>query len=105
MTTLGGDLIKEARRRGALTQAELAARAGTTQSGIARWESGRTAVSIDDVKRLIGLCGFDLETAIVPMDSGDHAQAARLAHLTGEERLKRHARVAQQLGELRRRGA
>lgn len=101
MSGYGGDLIREARRRAGLTQAELAARAGTSQPGIARWESGRTAVSLDDVLRVVGLCGFDLELSLVPRDESDIAQAARLASLSGQERMDRRARLAQQFSQLR----
>lgn len=101
MSSYGGDLIREARRRAALTQRELAERAGTVQPVVARWESGRTAVSFDDVRRLTRLCGFDLEVMLVPADHSDRAQAERLADLTGQARLDRHARVARQMAELR----
>lgn len=104
MTSYGGDFIREARRRAGLTQAELGSRAGTTQSAIARWESGRTAVSLDDVRRLVRLCGFDLELMLVPRDDSDMAQAARLAVLGGQERMDRHARVTRQLAALRETG-
>jgi transcriptional regulator with XRE-family HTH domain len=104
MSSYGGDLIREARRRAGLRQAELAARAGTAQPAIARWESGRTAVSLDDVRRLVRLCGFDLELMLVPRDDNDIAQAARLAGLTGQQRMDRHARVAGQLNALRETG-
>jgi len=103
MSTLGGDLIREARRRAGLTQAELAVLAGTSQSGIARWEAGRTAVSLDDAIRLVRLCGFDLEVMLLPRDDSDMAQATRLAGLTGQERMDRHARLARQLSGLRHR--
>lgn len=101
---LGSDLIREARLRGGLTQAELAALAGTTQSGIARWESGRTSPSLDDIRRLVRLCGFDLEVAIVPHDDSDISQAERLLPLTAQERLDRHQRLAAQLANARRTG-
>ncbi|MDT5348486.1 MAG: hypothetical protein QOH91_1773 [Mycobacterium sp.] len=101
MSSYGGDLIHEARRRAGLTQSELAARARTSQPGIARWESGRTAVSLDDVLRLVRLCGFDLEIMLVSRDESDAAQAARLAGLTGQERIDRHARLVRQLSAMR----
>jgi transcriptional regulator with XRE-family HTH domain len=101
VSSYGGDLIHEARRRAGLTQSELAARAGTSQPGIARWESGRTAVSLDDVLRLVRLCGFDLEIMLVSRDQSDAAQAARLAGLTGQERIDRHARLVRQLSAMR----
>lgn len=97
----GGQLIREARRRAGLTQAELAARAGTAQPGIARWESGRTAVSIDDVVRLVRQCDLDVEFAIVDRDESDAAQAARLTGLSGQQRLDRHAQVSRQLRAVR----
>jgi transcriptional regulator with XRE-family HTH domain len=104
VSSYGGDLIREARRRAGLTQTELALRAGTVQPAIARWESGRTAVSLDDVRRLVRLCGFELETSLVPRDDSDLAQAARLAELSGQQRLDRHARIARQLRAVRKTG-
>ena len=104
MSSFGGNLIREARRRAGLTQAELAVRADTAQPAIARWESGRTAVSLDDVVRLVRLCGLDVEFHLVDRDDSDLAQAVRLAGLTGQERLERHARVAAQLTGLRKAG-
>lgn len=101
MSSYGGDLIREARRRAGLTQAQLASRAGTAQPAIARWESGRTAVSLDDVIRLVRLCGLDLEFQIVEREDSDSAQAARLVPLTGQQRLDRHARLARQMRKLR----
>lgn len=98
----GSDLIREARRRAGLSQAALAARAGTTQSGIARWESGRTSPSLDDVTRLVRLCGLELEVALVPRDDSDLAQAERLVPLTPSERVERHQRLAEQLRTVRR---
>lgn len=100
---MGGDLIREARRRAGLTQAQLAERAGTTQSAIARWENHRSAPSLDTVRRLIRACGLDLEVAVVPYDDSDIAQAQRLARLTPEERLARNSRLVASFHEIRRR--
>lgn len=97
----GGALIREARRRAGLSQAELARRASTAQSGIARWESGRTTPSLEDVRRLVRLCGFELEVAIVPREESDLTQAERLVALTPDERVRRHQRLASQLRGVR----
>src|SRR5262245_48122731 len=97
MSTMGGDLIREERRRAGLPHTELAEVPGTSQDGIARWEAGRDAVSLDDVIRLVRLCGFDLAVMLLPRDESDIAQATRLAGLTGQERMDRHARLARQL--------
>ncbi|MDX6198269.1 MAG: hypothetical protein QOJ79_1420 [Actinomycetota bacterium] len=86
---LGGDLVREARRRADLTQRELAERAGTTQSAIARLESGRTNPSFDLVLRLIKAAGFRLDVFLDPYDDSDVAQANALLKLSVEERLDR----------------
>jgi transcriptional regulator with XRE-family HTH domain len=84
---LGADLVREARRRAALTQRELAERAGTTQSAIARLESGRTSPSFDAVLRMIRLCGFRLDVALDPYDDSDVAQAEALLRMPMEDRI------------------
>jgi hypothetical protein len=53
------------------------------------------------VLRLVRLCGFDLEIMLVSRDESDAAQAARLAGLTGQERIDRHARLVRQLSAMR----
>lgn len=97
----GNALIREARRRAGLTQRQLADRAGTTQSAVARWESGRTSPDLSTVRRLVRLCGLDLEVALVERDDSDLAQARRLRDLTPAERLKRGVAVARQMQRAR----
>lgn len=101
MPSYGAQLVREARRRAGLTQVELADRAGTGQPTIARWESGRTAISVDDVVRLVRLCGLDVEFHLVTRDTSDLAQADRLRGLSAQERLERLGRVTAQMAELR----
>lgn len=98
----GADLVREARKRAGLTQRQLAERAGTTQSAIARLESGRTSPSFDLVLRLVRLCGFRLDVALEPYDDSDVAQAEALLRLTVDERAERLTSVVAQLRELRR---
>jgi transcriptional regulator with XRE-family HTH domain len=105
MAGIGNDLVREARRRAGLSQRELGGRAGTTQSAIARIETGRSTPSYDAVLRLVRLCGFDLDVMLVERDDSDWAQAERLSRLTPAERVRRMERVAHQLRELRRAGA
>lgn len=104
MAGIGNDLVREARRRARLTQAELAERAGTTQSAIARIETGESTPSFDSVLRLARLCGMDLDIMLVERDDSDWLQAQRLAPLTPEERILRHQRVASQMRLMRRAG-
>jgi transcriptional regulator with XRE-family HTH domain len=86
---IGGELVSEARKRAGLTQAQLAERGGTTQSAIARLESGRTAPSLEQVERLMRLCGFQLIVELAPYDDSDIVQAEALLRLTEAERARR----------------
>lgn len=87
MGPTGADLLVEARKRAGLTQRELAERAGTTQSAVARWESGRSEPSFANVVRLLRLCGFVLDVHLEPYDDGlrdDWAQAQAVLRRTPE---------------------
>jgi len=101
---LGNDLVREARRRAGLTQRELAGRAGTTQSAIARIESGRTAPSFERVLALVRHCGLDLDVMLVERDYSDMWQAGDALMLTPAQRVDRHAQVLHQMLEFRRAG-
>ena len=89
MGTMGNDLVREARRRAGLSQRELADKARTSQSAIARLESGRTRPAFDDVLRLVRLCGMDLHVTMEKRDDSDWMQAQELRQLTPEDRMKR----------------
>jgi transcriptional regulator with XRE-family HTH domain len=101
MATHGNDLVREARKRAGMTQRDLADRAGTTQSAIARLESGRTRPAFDDVLRLVRLCGFDLDVMLVTDDDSDRAQAAALRGLTPSERVERAQHAARVFDTIR----
>lgn len=70
MGPTGADLILEARKRARLSQRELAERAGTTQSSVARWEAGRVEPAFATVVRLLRLCGFVLDVHLELFDDG-----------------------------------
>jgi transcriptional regulator with XRE-family HTH domain len=53
-----GTLLREARTRARLTQRDLAARAGTTQSVVARIEAGSGSPRMETVERLLRAAGF-----------------------------------------------
>jgi transcriptional regulator with XRE-family HTH domain len=83
----GGLLIREARRRGGLTQRELAARLGTSHAAVARWEKGLTRPSWDAVLAAIRQSGFDLHVRLVRPDDDDIALAHERLSRTPSERL------------------
>jgi transcriptional regulator with XRE-family HTH domain len=84
---IGGELVREARKRAGLTQARLAGRAGTTQSAIARLESGRTRPALEQIERLLRLCGFQLLVELAPYDDSDIVQAEGRLRRTPAERI------------------
>jgi transcriptional regulator with XRE-family HTH domain len=101
MKGMGNDLIREARKRSQLTQTQLARLAGTTQSAIARLESGRTSPSFDDVIRMLRLMKLDLDFMLVERDDQDWIQAQRLIGLTTEQRMLRHEQLVDELRAFR----
>jgi transcriptional regulator with XRE-family HTH domain len=54
------DMIRDLRTAAGYTQAQLARRAGTTQSMIARYESGAVSPTIGALARIVRGCGQEL---------------------------------------------
>jgi hypothetical protein len=79
-------LLREARERGALTQAQLAERAGVTQSVVSAYESGRRQPSLPVLLKLLQASGHTLDAMLVPTP-GDSVPA--LAEPIGR-RLRHH---------------
>jgi len=98
---IGGELVREARKRAGMTQGRLAELAGTTQSAIARLESGRTSPSLEQVERLMRLCGFQLIVELAPYDDSDIVQAEALLRMTVSERARHLAGSVNRLRRLR----
>lgn len=65
---VSADLLKEARLRAGLTQAELARRVKRSQSQIARWERGDVKPSLETLRGLIRACGLELGFRIANYD-------------------------------------
>jgi transcriptional regulator with XRE-family HTH domain len=101
---IGGELVREGRKRARLTQAELADRAGTTQSAIARLESGRTSPALEQVERLLKLCGFQLIVELAPYDDSDIVQAEANLRRDPQERVIRHEQLQRSAREFREAG-
>jgi transcriptional regulator with XRE-family HTH domain len=73
-----------------LTQRELARRAQTSQSVIARIERGQTSPSTDTLERLIAAAGFSVTANLTPklvFDSHMLDDVSRILRLTPEQRL------------------
>lgn len=85
----GNHLVREARRRSGLTQAELAERVGTTQSAIARLERGGGSPTLERLSELVAACGLELQVRLVPHDGQELAQVRANAALPPAERVAR----------------
>ena len=84
-----GELIRSARSRARLSQAELAERLQTPRSQIARWEADDVEPGFATVRRVLRACGFDLSMGLVPYapDAPREARLGELQRLTPKERL------------------
>jgi len=60
----GAQVIRAARLKAGLTQAEVAARMGRERAQIARWEIGGQEPSFENVRAVVEACGFALEVGI-----------------------------------------
>jgi transcriptional regulator with XRE-family HTH domain len=86
----GGSIVREARRRAGLSQAQLAAALGTTQSAIARMERGRTEPSYERVVEAVRACGLELTPRLMPVDGSDWSVASTNLSASPDERVRRH---------------
>lgn len=69
--TTVGSLLREARTRAALSQRQLAQRAGTAASVVARIELGETSPTFQTLERLASAAGFDLAVELVARSGAD----------------------------------
>jgi transcriptional regulator with XRE-family HTH domain len=84
----GAQFVREARKRAGLTQAQLAERAGTTQSAIARIEGGRVAPTFERIVELVRACGLDLHTRLVPYDDSNWDLIQQDRKLTASDKVR-----------------
>jgi len=98
-------LLLSARRAAGLTQRALARRARTSQSVVARIESGATSPSWKTLEQLLKHAGFDLQASLTMRARGrSHMldDVARILRLTPEERLLELRNAARFLASARR---
>lgn len=83
-------LLREARTRAGFTQRQLAERANTAQSVVARIETGATSPSWETLSRLLEAAGFALDADVRPLDAEQSHMlddVPRILRLTPEQRL------------------
>jgi transcriptional regulator with XRE-family HTH domain len=89
--------VREARKRAGLTQAQLAAKAGTTQSAIARVETDAQAPTLEQLTKLLRACGFDLAIRLVRADPELPLHVADALARSPEQRVRRAVGAANRL--------
>lgn len=91
---ISGDLLREARLRAGLTQRQLASRARTSQSAIARWESGDVVPSFERLRELVRACGLELTFGLANYDDSYVEFIERYLDLPPEERIQQALELA-----------
>jgi transcriptional regulator with XRE-family HTH domain len=100
---ISADLLKEARLRAGLTQAELGRRVKRSQSQIARWERGDVKPSLETLRELIRACGLELGFRMANYDDSYISLIAQQLRLTPAQRVRHMQNVAAQMLDLRER--
>jgi uncharacterized protein len=67
MQERAASILREARRRARITQAELAERAGVTQGVVSIYESAQREPSLGTLQNLVAAAGYDIAIALVPV--------------------------------------
>jgi transcriptional regulator with XRE-family HTH domain len=91
---ISADLLREARLRAGLTQAELGRRVKRSQSQIARWERGDVRPSLEILRELIRACGLELTFRLANYDDSYVPHINRQLELSPAERVARMEHVA-----------
>jgi transcriptional regulator with XRE-family HTH domain len=97
---ISGDLLREARLRAGLTQAERARRAGTSQPAVARWESGAVQPSFERLRDLVRACGLELTYGLANYDDSYDESIERYLRLKPEQRVQQAIDRAAEVREL-----
>lgn len=102
-----GSLVREARRRHKLDQAELAQRLGTSQPAISRIERDQVSPTIETLERILNALGETLRVSTLALDKpapgGSNQSIAELRadyRLSAEERLAQAAKLSEIATEL-----
>jgi hypothetical protein len=98
---ISGDLLREARLRSGLSQAELARRAGKATSVIGRWERGEVLPSLETLQDVIRATGLDLRFHLEEGDDGRGALIKACLDLTPQQRFEQLEEWAEFVSEAR----
>src|SRR4051812_43197134 len=94
-------VVREARARAGLSQAELATRAGTSQPAVARYERARSMPDLATLFRLVEACGLELRLVLDKPDPQREANDQAALERSVEERLDAIEQYTELVSELR----
>jgi transcriptional regulator with XRE-family HTH domain len=88
-------IIRDARLRAHLSQAELGARVGRDRAQIARWESDDVQPAFETLIELVEACGFEFDFVLRPldMDTTDNAQLSKNLLRSPQDRVRKLLRA------------
>ena len=92
-----GTIIREARTRAGLSQAELGARVGRDRAQIARWETDAVQPAFEILRELVEACGFELDYVLRPrqLDRAEEARVNKSLDRSPQERVRKLLRSLQ----------
>lgn len=102
--TPAAGIVRLARSKANLTQAQLAELAGITQQAVSAYETGRLEPTLESLRRLVRAAGFEMTIRLEPLDEHDSGLERFLETLSPETRaeVERSASVRAAEARLRR---
>jgi len=88
-TASSGAILREARLRAGLSQAQLSERSGKDRAQIARWERDGVMPGFETLVEIVRACGFDLSLELIPQAVEEIPALDETRRLTPKERLDR----------------
>jgi uncharacterized protein len=73
---LAADLLRSARQKAGLSQAEFAARVGVPRTMVSAYERGVRRATLPTLQRLLQAVGYEVQLVLVPIEGADDARRA-----------------------------
>ena len=88
-------IIRDARLRARLSQAELGARVGRDRAQIARWESEAVQPAFETLLEVVAACGYELDFVLRPLEGSRAKDASMIKNLvrSPQDRVKKLLRA------------
>jgi transcriptional regulator with XRE-family HTH domain len=96
------EVIRSARQKAGLSQTELAARLGSKQSVVSRWETGADEPRLSTLERVLRACGFSIALVVEPEEFVDRSQIRQQLAQTPDQRLESVVNLSRLLASARR---